>query len=201
MQFMLSSQPWQLRHSPHFYRIYLGCYKERWGRPVGGWKRRRGSGRPSAPHALPRQQQQTALDGLTCLCAVSLLWGTYTPSVRLVYSLPQAPDVVVLSGLIAVLQVVALAAAEAASGQSEQSAEAPGAAELAAPPCIKGGNELASLLQRLQRLPSAVRGGLEIGAYDAAATLAQAWGLTVTTATHGAFLIQVEGRVLGLRFP
>jgi drug/metabolite transporter (DMT)-like permease len=121
------------------------------------------------------------------LLAVSILWGSYTPTLRALFTLPGAPSPLVAAAGRGALQAALLAAASVA------------AAVLAAPPA-PGALDDEATTEPLEAdnhsnktsglLPPATAGALEIGAYNTAGTLLQTWGLSLTGATRAAFLIQ-----------
>ncbi|PSC76827.1 GPI mannosyltransferase 2 isoform A [Micractinium conductrix] len=168
------------------------------------------SGQPEPPHQQPTQQR-SAVTGLVYLLSVALLWGSYTPALRVAYSLPGPPTPVTLTAASGVLELLVLLAALAfsARGGGTDAQDGSGGAQQAGGATAPSQPEQQQQQQQQQLgggvagappgwlllgLPSAVLAGAEIGAYNSAATLAQIGGLsaTTTTAARGAFLIQAS---------
>lgn len=150
-----------------------------------------------APAALASRE---AL-GVGCLLLVSLLWGTYTPALRLVYGMPGPPNAAVVTGVRGALQVLLLLSANlavavhhaASAGQRQGAGYASvpsgrgvegdeGEQEMTAAAAPEASRSLEGrgwLGRRAAGLPPVVMGGIEVGGYNAVGTAVQAWALTV----------------------
>ena len=131
------------------------------------------------------------------LLLVPLCWGTYNPSLRLLYSLPEPPSPAEVSGVrlsIAVLPYVptllsAAAAAAAAAPAIKASTSTSGDPGFIPPP--QGDVPVAAGAVAAGETDwGAVAGAsLELGLWNLAGTAGQAWGLEHTSAVHAAVLL------------
>lgn len=158
---------------------------------------------PESEEARPR-----LLTAQLCLCGVALLWGTYSPSVRYLYATPGPPTPVALTAIRTVMQAVVLLATNSiASNQQSQSPSKlpPKRKPLRATeaPLIKSSSSRARPLRSLyRRLGESLNSttdqlwvaGVELGLWNFCGSTFQALGLQYTSATRGAFLIQVRSQ-------
>ena len=111
---------------------------------------------------------------------VPLAWGTYNPSLRLLYSLPHPPSPGELSGtrlcvaLLPFLPPLLALARGAAQQRRDQALPALGSQDASA-----GATDWALVL----------RASMELGGYNLLGTVGQAWGLEHTSAVHAAVLL------------
>ena len=106
------------------------------------------------------------LQGNAYLIIVSLLWGSYTPALRTIFTLPGAPSPLVVAAARGLLQAALLGAAVVLSASPR------GEPDEVQPLDVDD-------TSRPFGLSPLLRGSLEIGAYNTAGTLLQTWGLSV----------------------
>ena len=106
----------------------------------------------------------TFLTGNAYLLAVSVLWGSYTPALRAIFTLPGGPAPLVVAAARGVIQATVLGVA-LALGRPD-----PGWL-----PEREPGERFLSV---------ATLGSLEIGMYNTMGTLLQTWGLSVSEAFY-----------------
>lgn len=149
--------------------------------------------------------RQSLLTGQLCLCGVALLWGSYSPVIRYIYSSPGPPTPAALTAVRTVIQAFVLLISDAAVRQQQFSSpdKAKARQPVASPnvsrnydqhPAIMG-SILSWLSRTLQSTSSKLWiAGAELGFWNFCGSTFQALGLQYTTATRGAFLIQVSKR-------
>jgi len=127
------------------------------------------------------------LAGNACLLVVSLLWGSYNPALRAVFTLPGGPDPLVVAAARGLLQAVLLGGATYLTFLATQHNKAQD--EPKAPKTQSNG----SGSQKPLTIPRNILSGIEIGLYNTCGTLLQTWGLSVSgccmrvPAMHDAF--------------
>lgn len=132
------------------------------------------SSRPDDPGCIP---------GWVWLSLVAVLWGSYAPTLRLIYSLPNPPSPASLLFVRTVVCAAALLAVDALRPSSSSSpTKQP---RVSAPTPTKRPNNVLNAT-----LPLMWMGGAELGVLKFAGEATQALGLQNTTAIRGAFLIQ-----------
>eukprot|EP00884_Botryococcus_braunii_P002767 jgi/Botrbrau1/12491/Bobra.0169s0038.1 len=157
------------------------------------------------------QADNQSVEGQVALASVALLWGSYSPALRGLYSMDNPPTPVALTAARAFIQAVVLYATASAfskdsasrsltlSDQEEKRAEKQAAAEEREGGQEKQRRSLGMLYPPVWRsvhrmmastTDSSWVAGLEMGFWNFLATSSQALGLEHTTATRGAFLIQ-----------
>lgn len=109
--------------------------------------------------------QSRLLQGNAYLLIVSVLWGSYTPALRALFTLPGAPAPIAVAAGRGILQATLLGLAVAfTAGRTSSSRPEPTADAKARPGSL-------SLL---------IQGSCEIGVYNTIGTLLQTWGLSVS---------------------
>lgn len=101
-------------------------------------------------------------EGLLLLLAVSFLWGSYTPTLRAVFTTPGAPSPIFVAAARGILQV-GLFTAVTAFGLSSSNTD----------------NSSKEAANSEEANDAVIKGSLEIGAYNTLGTLMQTWGLSV----------------------
>ena len=161
-------------------------------------------------HMLPEsgKDDSNMLAAQLCLCGVAVLWGTYSPVVRFIYASDGPPSPATLTAVRTVIQAAVLLASNAfVSRQQLSSAAAPTrrarSLRNSSSPNIKRTSSSSSQPQPIRSLIRKVRSalnsttdelwvaGIELGLWNFCGSTFQAIGLQYTTATRGAFLIQV----------
>lgn len=152
------------------------------------------------------RDEPSLLTAQLCLCGVAILWGTYSPVVRYIYASKGAPSPAALTAIRTVIQAVVLLASNAVvSRQQLNSAALP----IRRSKALRKSSS-SSLSQSRGGQPRALRSlartvrkalnsttdvlwvaGVELGLWNFCGSTFQAVGLQYTTATRGAFLIQV----------
>ena len=146
--------------------------------------------------------KDSLLTGQLCLCGVAILWGSYSPVVRYIYSCPGPPTPAALTAVRTVIQAIVLLISDAASQQqrltspskvkARRSVPTPAVSKNDAYPAIFG-STFGWLSSALQSTSSKLWiAGAELGFWNFCGSTFQALGLQYTTATRGAFLIQVS---------
>jgi drug/metabolite transporter (DMT)-like permease len=126
---------------------------------------------PSAPNT----------SGILTLAFVSLLWGTFAPAVRFLYTQDATISPAFLTGVRGTLSATSLIIASLVGQQQAP----PGAS-----PAPAGSQQQ---VQQQQDRSALLLAGLELGVWNFLGTSCQATGLELTTATKAAFLIQLTG--------
>lgn len=124
--------------------------------------------------ALPPPKNEF-LVGNVLLLTVAVLWGSYTPALRAIFNVPGAPTPVFVAASRGVLQATLLGVA-ILLGRLSNSAAADA--------------HNVDLRDSKARMDLTIRGALEIGLYNTLGTLLQTYGLSFSTATRSAFLVQ-----------
>jgi drug/metabolite transporter (DMT)-like permease len=149
---------------------------------------------------LPEPKQGNSfLAGNVYLLIVSILWGSYTPALKAIFNLPGAPSPLVVAASRGLLQALLLGTAVAISsnlGKKENSIdqiynrnqEDSGTSTLL--PSATTSTAAATAAPMWLGLPPVVAGAIEIGLYNTVGTLLQTWGLSLSSATRAAFLVQ-----------
>lgn len=150
------------------------------------------------PNILPAQ---------LCLCGVAILWGTYSPVVRYIYACDGPPSPAALTAVRTVIQAAVLLASNLVVSQQQLNSSATPTKR--SRPLRKSSSPNLSRtrsgrLRPLRRLAKKCRKalnsttdelwvvGVELGLWNFCGSTFQAVGLQHTTATRGAFLIQVS---------
>jgi drug/metabolite transporter (DMT)-like permease len=168
--------------------------------------------RPSPPQAPePQQQGNTFLIGNAYLLVVSILWGSYTPALKAIFNLPGAPSPLVVAASRGLLQALLLGAAVAIGtglGSSKNTKDdlqkdsiineelddrtnKPLLLDSTSPPPPSSSSAATEDSTPMWLgLSPVVAGAIEIGMYNTIGTLLQTWGLSLSSATRAAFLVQ-----------
>ncbi|KAL4853539.1 hypothetical protein ACK3TF_005470 [Chlorella vulgaris] len=156
-----------------------------------------------APNTQPGMPVQLGLSPKLALLAAAMLWGSYSVSVRLIFSTEQPPDAVVVLALRGLLQAAAMLAFSSTLQQDERSTDATHVHHKDTPqlttdaqqpkqqqPVLQrqGGNLLRQWLTL--ESPPLWMAALELGLWNFSATSLQTLGLQLTSATRASFLIQ-----------
>lgn len=155
---------------------------------VNGWNIQ-----PETASGTAENQDRRAM-GRLLLLLVAVLWGTYSPAMKYMYSLPGRPTPVVLTALKAVIAALALLfSSMIVAFNKRQKGETLG--ELANEDSVRVGRNTVSGVNDSRKMfprfnSSLVRCGIELGLWSLLGTASHAIGLQYTTATQGAFLIQ-----------
>lgn len=129
--------------------------------------------------------------GQLYLLAVSGLWGSYNPTLRLIYNSTDFIDPIAIAAIRGVLQVTLLGTfvliVKYLKNKNKET-----------PTDIASNNNNKSIEDDHQQptstslLPLPLQASLEIGLYNTVGTIAQTFALSNTSATRGAFLIQAS---------
>ena len=157
----------------------------------------------------PAVSREALTSGQLCLCGVAILWGSYSPVVRYIYSCSGPPTPAALTAVRTVIQAAVLLASDLVLRQKQLGSLQKSKARRPSTPPI--------LSTRLEALPSGVNkalnslsyalqssssrlwiAGVELGFWNFCGSTFQAVGLQYTTATRGAFLIQVSNCMTGI---
>lgn len=147
--------------------------------------------------------KQSLVTGQLCLCGVAILWGSYSPVVRYIYSCPGAPTPAALTAVRTVIQALALLLSDFVLRQQQFTSpqKAKTRRGMVSPNVSRNyGTYPAVVGNALSRLSSALNStssklwiaGAELGFWNFCGSTFQALGLQYTSATRGAFLIQVR---------
>ncbi|KAL0024507.1 hypothetical protein WJX77_010938 [Trebouxia sp. C0004] len=146
------------------------------------------------------------LSGQLCLCGVAILWGSYSPVVRYIYSCSGPPTPAALTAVRTVIQAFVLLVSDVIVRRQQYGS--PAKAKTRRP--IGGlASSSPTFSRRQEALPSSSNNilntissalhstssklwiaGAELGFWNFCGSTFQALGLQYTTATRGAFLIQ-----------
>jgi drug/metabolite transporter (DMT)-like permease len=153
---------------------------------------------PSSPQLPGPQEDGGFLTGNAYLLVVSILWGSYTPALKAIFNFPGAPSPLVVAASRGVLQALLLGTAVAIGNSlgatysiknklldRGESNEATRRLLSESPPPYP-----ATTAPMWLGLPPVVAGAIEIGMYNTVGTLLQTWGLSLSSATRAAFLVQ-----------
>ena len=152
---------------------------------------------------LSSVSKKTLVTGQLCLCGVAILWGSYSPVVRYIYSCSGPPTPAALTAVRTVIQAVALLLSDLILRQQQFTSPHKSKARrgVASPrisrnydsyPAVMG-DTLSWLSNALQSTSSKLWiAGAELGFWNFCGSTFQALGLQYTTATRAAFLIQVR---------
>ena len=132
----------------------------------------------TGPSATPSPTEPSSwLQGNLLLLAVAVLWGSYTPVLKILFNLPQGPTPELVAWIRGVLQLFILAIVVIVSNRA---AEASGKKMPKRHRTEVFGREV----------PTIALGALEIGFYNSCATLLQTEGIATSGAIRASFLIQ-----------
>jgi len=137
-----------------------------------------GGASTSVPDTITKNNN-AVLTGNLLLLIVSILWGSYTPALRAIFTLDGAPPPLVVAAARGVLQASLLGVAVAIGTLLPSNRSANGQSSGAS------ADTHGSI-----RLDPLLLGSLEIGAYNTFGTILQTWGLSLSSATRAAFLVQ-----------
>lgn len=155
---------------PHFYRLCrLKCRSS---------KENDGGASTRVP-GIVTKNDNAVLTGNLLLLIVSILWGSYTPALRAIFTLDGAPPPLVVAAARGVLQASLLGVAVAIGTLLPSNKSANGQPA-----------ESSSYTNGSIWLDPLILGSLEIGAYNTFGTILQTWGLSLSSATRAAFLVQ-----------
>lgn len=155
---------------------------------------------------LTSVSKQSLVTGQLCLCGVAILWGSYSPVVRYIYSCPGPPTPAALTAVRTVIQAVALLISDVVLRQQQggylhkakalRGAASPRLSRTYESYPAPVGTALSWLTNALQSTSSKLWiAGAELGFWNFCGSTFQALGLQYTSATRGAFLIQVRTHV------
>lgn len=118
---------------------------------------------------------------------MALLWGTYSPAMRFIFTQPAAPTPAAVTAVRGVLQCLLLFAGASLAERGTDNPTDGDAPRSPPPPLPAGASRAAALL----RTPasSALAAGAEIGFFNFVASILQAQGVARTTATEAAFVV------------
>lgn len=139
------------------------------------------------------------IPGWAWLLLVAMLWGTYAPTLRLIYAQPEPPSpasllfvrTIVCAGTLMLVDAVRRPLQQQQQQQGSPRTPARHSSMLMPKPSPAehhGTNPVTSMLN--ETLPIMWMGGVELGVLKFAGEATQALGLQHTTAVRGAFLIQ-----------
>jgi drug/metabolite transporter (DMT)-like permease len=157
--------------------------------------------RPSPPQPPEPEQGNSFLKGNAYLLVVSVLWGSYTPALKAIFNVPGAPSPLVVAASRGLLQALLLGGAVAIgtslgnqnSAQVDREVENDGEGTKYTKELLPSPSPAAitaSSTSMWLGLPPVVAGAIEIGMYNTSGTLLQTWGLSLSSATRAAFLVQ-----------
>ncbi|CAL8460827.1 g358 [Coccomyxa elongata] len=136
--------------------------------------------------------------GQLCLMGVAMLWGSYGPAIRYVYSLKGPPSAEALTAVRAVLQAVILLVSMSIFGGRKERKVHPRPDEVQDDDAMReesvsGWNQPYGAVRAWLsgNTSSLAVAGVELGLWNFLATSAQALGLEITSATRASFLIQL----------
>ena len=152
---------------------------------------------------LSSVSKQSLVTGQLCLCGVAILWGSYSPVVRYIYSCPGAPTPAALTAVRTVIQAIALLLSDVILRQRQFTSPQKAKARrgMTSPKVSRNydsypavlGTALSWLSNALQSTSSKLWvAGAELGFWNFCGSTFQALGLQYTSATRGAFMIQVK---------
>ena len=146
---------------------------------------------------------QALLTGQLCLCGVAILWGSYSPIVRYIYASPGPPSPAAFTAVRAVVQAGLLLASDffVRHGQTNTPQKAKRRRSSRQPALSKRQEQStigsSSIMQYAADVLNSTSSnlwvaGTELGFWNFCGSTFQALGLQYTSATRGAFLIQVR---------
>ena len=145
--------------------------------------------------------KETLLNGQLCLCGVAILWGSYSPVIRYIYSCPGPPTPAALTAVRTVIQAAVLLLSNVVQQQRFTPEQKVKALQSFSAPEGSGkyksyrpvlGSTLSWLSAVLHTTSTKLWiAGVELGFWNFCGSTFQALGLQYTSATRGAFLIQV----------
>lgn len=141
----------------------------------------------------PGNPDGPTIPGWAWLTLVAILWGSYAPTLRLIYALPNPPSPASLLFVRTVVCAVALLAVDAVHQTSPAAAKKIPQNEAIPSLSSHTNNNLLNVT-----LPLMWMGGAELGVLKFAGEATQALGLQHTTAIRGAFLIQATSLITPL---
>ena len=153
---------------------------------------------------ISHSSDRALLSGQLCLCGVAILWGSYSPVVRYIYACSGPPSPAALTAVRTVIQAAVLLASDVVLRRKQPGL--PQKTKIRRP-------SSSPVLSRYETIPQPVSdtlytlstalqstssklwiAGVELGFWNFCGSTFQALGLQYTTATRGAFLIQVTNR-------
>lgn len=156
---------------------------------------------------ISHSSDRALLRGQLCLCGVAILWGSYSPVVRYIYACSGPPTPAALTAVRTVIQAAVLLSSDVVLRRKQPGL--PQKTKIRRPsssPVLKRrydtipqpvSDTLYTLSTALQSTSSKLwLAGVELGFWNFCGSTFQALGLQYTTATRGAFLIQVMNRYL-----
>jgi len=143
------------------------------------------------------------LSGQLCLCGVAILWGSYSPVVRYIYSCSGPPTPAALTAVRTVIQAFVLLVSDLilrrqqhgspSKAKTQRRSSSPTSSRRQEALPSSSNNILNTISTGLQSTSSKLWiAGAELGFWNFCGSTFQALGLQYTTATRGAFLIQVK---------
>ena len=146
---------------------------------------------------------RAVLSGQLCLCGVAILWGSYSPVVRYIYSCSGPPTPAALTAVRTVIQAFVLLVSDLvlrrqqygspAKAKTRRPSSSPTFSRRQEALPSSSNNILNTISRALQSTSSKLWiAGAELGFWNFCGSTFQALGLQYTTATRGAFLIQVK---------
>ncbi len=147
--------------------------------------------------------KRALLSGQLCLCGVAILWGSYSPVVRYIYSCSGPPTPAALTAVRTVIQAFVLLVSDLilrrqqhgspSKAKSQRRSSSPTFSRRQEALSSSSNNILNTISTGLQSTSSKLWiAGAELGFWNFCGSTFQALGLQYTTATRGAFLIQVK---------
>ena len=147
--------------------------------------------------------KRALLSGQLCLCGVAILWGSYSPVVRYIYSCSGPPTPAALTAVRTVIQAFVLLVSDLilrrqqhgspSKAKTQRRSSSPTSSRRQEALPSSSNNILNTISTGLQSTSSKLWiAGAELGFWNFCGSTFQALGLQYTTATRGAFLIQVK---------
>ena len=147
--------------------------------------------------------KRALLSGQLCLCGVAILWGSYSPVVRYIYSCSGPPTPAALTAVRTVIQAFVLLVSDLvlrrqqygspSKAKTQRPSSSPTFSRRQEALPSYSNNILNTISNGLQSTSSKLWiAGAELGFWNFCGSTFQALGLQYTTATRGAFLIQVK---------
>jgi drug/metabolite transporter (DMT)-like permease len=134
--------------------------------------------------------------GQLYLLAVSGLWGSYNPTLRLIYNSTDFIDPIAIAAIRGVLQVTLLGTFVMIAKYLNNNKKSPTDKASSDANNIEDDDQQqptsTSSAASTSLLPLSLQASLEIGLYNTVGTIAQTFALSNTSATRGAFLIQAS---------
>lgn len=139
----------------------------------------RNSERDDKSPSISVPDDRAVVTGNLLLLIVSVLWGSYTPALRAIFTVEGAPSPLLVAAARGVMQASLLGVAVAIGSIVSRAAQE---------------GQRSAVEVKDTHTPSwlspVILGSLEIGAYNTFGTILQTWGLSTSSATRAAFLVQ-----------